>query len=68
MSDYSNYKFELAESNDSANYSVKLNKNKIITKPLFNTTTCTKNSNTQDYDCEIIEYSLRVCIEREYLF
>jgi hypothetical protein len=64
MLDYSNYKIKLMDSNYYNN--IKFNyydktklSNKTTKKPIFITMNCIKD-NLDNYDCEIIEYSLRV--------
>lgn len=43
------------------------NKTKTIEKPLFSTINCVKEENSKNYDCELIQYSLRVCIGENVL-
>ncbi len=70
MSDYSTYKIKLSDSFDynkiKFNYNpIKLNIKTII-RPLFKTIDCFKNENNNNYDCEITEYSLRVCLKESF--
>ena len=63
MCDYENIKINL---NNSINYS-KINYKgakimKTIEKPLLKSINCVKVGDNGNYDCEVIEYSLRVCL------
>jgi hypothetical protein len=70
MNDYSNIKFNLKQ-NDlydkiKINYSHK-KKNTII-KPLLKTVNCIKVGNNKNYECEVTEYSLRLCISESFTY
>ena len=63
--DYSKIKLNLKE-NDLIDYSkinyTNINKSKTIT--LLKTINCVKVGDNKNYDCEVIEYYLRVCITK----
>ncbi len=59
MRNYTDFKY--SELNNNKNISSILMKTFII--PLLKTINCTKNVNNNDYNCEITEYSLRVCVK-----
>ena len=67
MCDYGNIEFN--QKNDSINYSkIKINYErfgvmKTIEQPLFKTIKCVKVENDTNYDCEVTEYSLRLCLK-----
>jgi hypothetical protein len=66
-SNYSNYKIKLTDSFDYDKIKFNYNPKKLYTNkrtiiiPLSKTMNCVKNDN--NYDCEIIEYSLRLCLK-----
>jgi hypothetical protein len=68
MSDYSNYYIKSNTLFDYKNIKIEYNPIKLntrtITRPLFKTIDCVKNDN--NYDCEITEYSLRVCLKESF--
>lgn len=59
--DYSKYKFEYKDLESNNCYKIKLSQNKTSIIPVFKTINCIKSLNDNYYDCEVTEYSLRVC-------
>ena len=63
MTDYSNIKFNLKENNSYVNFKINFDNTKTIIKPLLTTINCIKKNTNKNYDCEITEYSLKLCIK-----